>query len=167
MQRNSRSFHHLRKSQVCLQLYSRSHERSLLWISPKVEHDDQYSPSYRRRSLIRSRRRALSEKTFRQLNLPQGFKRRRINQMWWLLFVRAWSLLVVRSIDCCRCPEPSCLSVERLSFIEAWVITALWPKCSCCLVFSYVLCIVCAGCFCRTTIIMTIFWSLVCWNSIL
>ena len=73
--------------------------------------------------------------------------------IWWLLFVRAWSLLVVRSIDCCSCPEPSCLSVECLSFIEAWVITALWPKCSCCLVFSYVLCIVCAGCFCRTTIV--------------
>ena len=87
--------------------------------------------------------------------------------LWWLLFVRAWSLLVVRSIDCCSCPEPSCLSVERLSFIEAWVNTALWPKCSCCLVFSYVLCIVCAGCFCRTTIVMTIFWSLVCWNSVL
>ena len=84
---------------------------------------------------------------------------------WWLLFVRAWSLLVVRSIDCCSCPEPSCSSVERLSFIEAWVTTALWPKCSCCLVFSYVLCIVWAGCFCRTTIVMTIFWSLVCWNS--
>ena len=70
--------------------------------------------------------------------------------MWWLLFVRAWSLLVVRSIDCCSCLEPSCLSVERLSFTEAWVITALWPKCSCCLVFSYVLCIVWVGCFCRT-----------------
>ena len=90
-----------------------------------------------------------------------------IYHVWWLLFVRAWSLLVVRSIDCCSCPEPSCLSVERLSFIEAWVITALWPKCSCCLVFSYVLCIVWAGCFCRTTIVMTIFWSVVCWNSVL
>jgi len=88
-------------------------------------------------------------------------------RLWWLLFVRAWSLLVVRSIDCCSCLEPSCLSVERLSFIEAWVITALWPKCSCCLVISYVLCIVWAGCFCRTTIVMTIFWSLVCWNSVL
>ena len=42
-----------------------------------------------------------------------------ITNLWWLLFVRAWSLLVVRSIDCCSCPEPSCLSVECLSFIEA------------------------------------------------
>jgi len=88
-------------------------------------------------------------------------------QVWWLLFVRARSLLVVRSIDYCSCPEPSCLSVERLSFIEAWVNTALWPKCSCCLVFSYVLCIIWTGCFCRTTIVMTISWSPVCWNSVL
>jgi len=106
-------------------------------------------------------------------NLPilagiQPAELRRIGTtLWWLLFVRAWSLLVVRSIDCCSCPEPSCLSVEHLSFIEAWVITALWPKSSCCLVFSNVLCIVWAGCFCRTTIVMTIFWSLVCWNSVL
>jgi len=87
--------------------------------------------------------------------------------LWWLLFARAWSLLVVRLIACCSCPEPSCLSVERLSFSDAWVITALWPKCSCCLVFSYVPCVVWTGCFCRTTIVMTIFFFLVCWNSVL
>jgi len=82
-----------------------------------------------------------------------------------MVAVRTCMVVACSLIDCC--PEPSCLSVERLSFIEAWVITALWPKCSCCLVFSYVLCIVWAGCFCRTTIVMTIFWSLVCWNSVL
>ena len=86
-----------------------------------------------------------------------------------MVAVRTCTAVACGSIDCCSCPEPSCLSVERLSFIEARVITALWPKCSCCLVFSfnYVPCVVWPGCFCRTTTVITIFLFLVCWNSVL
>jgi len=84
-----------------------------------------------------------------------------------MVAVRTSMVVACSSIDCCSCPEPSCLSIKRLSFIEAWVITALWPKCCCCLVFSYVPCVVWTGCCCRTTIVMTIFLFLVCWNSVL
>ena len=84
-----------------------------------------------------------------------------------MVAVRTCMVVGCSSIDCCSFPDPSSLSVERLLFIEAWVITALWPKCSCSIAFSYVLCVVWTGCFCRTTIIRTILWFLVCWNSVL
>ena len=42
-----------------------------------------------------------------------------------MVAVRTCMVVACSSIDCCSCPEPSCLSVERLSFIEARVITVL------------------------------------------